>query len=274
MVVQRVEQSIRVKRERTKLAIRLAMESRWEEAASTNRLILQSDGSDVDALNRLGKALSELGRYGEAREAFSKALAISPNNPIARKNAERIGLLGKDSPKRLQRSRVAPQFFIEETARTGITHLLDTASEDILAKMSAGEPVHLETVGHGLVVKNTEGELLGTVPPKLGLRLARMMGCGNRYEAALASVDSDEVRVFIRETYQHMSQRGRPSFPAKSADQFRDYVWEGAYRFGKDEDDDGASPLPDDWEDTQDDEVPRERRSRRAVAAAAAAADL
>ena len=269
MVVQRIEDSVRVKRDRTKLAIKQAMESRWQEALATNRLILRADAKDVEALNRKGKALSELGRYGEAREAFTKALSISPNNAIAKKNVERLALLRKDTRKRPQHSRVPPQFFIEESAKTGVTALLDPASESVLAKMSAGEPAELEAGNHSLVVKNTDGEYLGTLPSKLALRLITLMDGGNRYAAALTSVGHGEVRVFIRETYQHISQRGRPSFPAKSAEEFRPYVWEGAYSYGKDEDDDASSPGMDDWDDSMDDGTPVQGRSRRRVAATA-----
>ncbi|MCH8195176.1 MAG: tetratricopeptide repeat protein [Chloroflexi bacterium] len=269
MVVQRIDDKVRVKRDRTKLAIKQAMESRWEEAVALNRLILQADAKDVEALNRMGKALSELGRYVEARQTFTKALSISPNNSIAKKNVERLGLLRKDARKRPQHSRVPPQFFIEESAKTVVTALLDPATESVLAKMSPGEPVQLEAGNHSLVVKNTDGECLGTLPPKLGLRLIALMDGGNRYAAALTSVGHGEIRVFIRETHQHMSQRGRPSFPPKSADDFRPYAWEGAYSYGKDEDDDAFSPGMDDWDDSTDDGPPILGRSRRRVAATA-----
>jgi len=129
----------------------------------------------------------------------------------------------------------------------------------------------LEAGNHGLVIKNTDGEYLGTVPPKLGLRLITLMDGGNRYAAALMSVGDGEVRVFIRETYQHMRQRGRPSFPPKSAADFRPYVWDGAYSYGKDEDDDVSAPGMDDWDDNTDDGLPALGRSRRPVAATAVA---
>src|SRR5215471_392767 len=51
-------------------AIALARESRWEEAAEKNRELLTLYSDDVSGYNRLGKALSELGHYAEAREAY------------------------------------------------------------------------------------------------------------------------------------------------------------------------------------------------------------
>ncbi len=64
-------------------AIALARESRWEEAAEKNRELLAIYPDDVSGYNRLGKALSELGRYAEARAAYTSALEIDPSNNIA-----------------------------------------------------------------------------------------------------------------------------------------------------------------------------------------------
>ena len=55
---------------KTKEAITLANETRWNEAVFVNRLIVESFPYDIAAYNRLGKALSEMGRYSEARDSF------------------------------------------------------------------------------------------------------------------------------------------------------------------------------------------------------------
>ena len=80
--------------ERTKLrkawvdhAIQLAMQSKWSEAVAANRNILEHFPKDVDAHNRLGRALREQGQYREARDAYRAAVAIDPNNGIAQKLA-------------------------------------------------------------------------------------------------------------------------------------------------------------------------------------------
>ncbi|MBI3744509.1 MAG: tetratricopeptide repeat protein [Chloroflexi bacterium] len=268
MVIQRIDLATRVKRERIRLAISLAMESRWQEAVATNRLILEADRNDIDALNRLGKALSEIGHYTEAREAFAKALAISRNNPIAKKNLDRIASLRDEKAARTQHTRVAPQFFIEETGKTGISKLVELAGKNVLARISAGEPVELKSDAHRLTVRTAVGEYLGTVEPKMGLRLLGLMRGGNRYAGAVASIEGDEVKVFIRETSQHLSQRGKLSFPPKGLDDFRPYVWEGAYRVGQDDGDDVKSRDGFEWGEGEEDETARPIR-RRAVAVGA-----
>lgn len=56
-------------RQMTQQAIRYALESQWEEAVNTNRELLRIVQRNSETLNRLGKALSELGRYGEIGRA-------------------------------------------------------------------------------------------------------------------------------------------------------------------------------------------------------------
>lgn len=87
------EEQSRQYRELSQRAIELALASRWEDAAATNHELLSAFPRDSNALNRLGKALSELGQYAHARRAYADALAIDPNNKIAKKNIERLAAL-------------------------------------------------------------------------------------------------------------------------------------------------------------------------------------
>ena len=64
-------------------AIQAALESRWSEALAINQALLERHGVDEDTHNRLGKALTELGRLDEALEAYSSSLQINPMNLIA-----------------------------------------------------------------------------------------------------------------------------------------------------------------------------------------------
>ena len=98
MKIPDAEDKVRVRKEKAKKAIALAMQNRWEDAVSLNRSILKDFSDDLEAYNRLGKALSELGRNREATEAFQSALQISPTNSIARKNLERLSRLGDEAP--------------------------------------------------------------------------------------------------------------------------------------------------------------------------------
>ena len=91
------EERARLRRELTEQAIKLALDSQWEEAVEINQRLLSAVPHDLSTLNRLGKALSEVGRYSEARQAYAQALEIEPGNNIARKNLDRLAQLG-DAP--------------------------------------------------------------------------------------------------------------------------------------------------------------------------------
>ena len=225
-VTYQTEERTRIRRQKADLAIRLALQSRWEDAVTVNRDIVSLYPSDVDAWNRLGKALAELGRYQESREAYTKTLELDSTNTIARKNLARLAVLGEMAPARAEPKRqLDPQIFIEETGKTGIT-TLHRVNQEILARMTAGDRVELRPEGNVLLVENARGEYLGEVEPKLGLRLLKLMQGGNQYAAALTSLANATGRVIIKEVYQHPSQAGRPSFPAIGTEVVRPYIRE------------------------------------------------
>src|SRR4029077_15026009 len=74
-------------------AVQLAIAGKWDEAVKLNRFIIESFGADEEAQNRLGKALSEMGKLKEAKASYEAALKLNPMNSIAKKNAARINAL-------------------------------------------------------------------------------------------------------------------------------------------------------------------------------------
>lgn len=216
------EDQARIRRQLTQKAIELAMQGRWEEAVAVNREILDSFPSDPDAYNRLGRALMELGRYPEARQAYQQALELDPYNSIAKKNLERLAVLGDQAgaPQR-EPQRVTPQLFMSEMGRTGVVLLEHTAPQEVLARKAAGDEVFLRVDNQRLIVEDAQGTYLGEVEPRHALRLIRLMQGGNRYAAAIASIGDDQVRVMVREVYQHPDLAGRLSFPPARAEALR-----------------------------------------------------
>jgi hypothetical protein len=222
-MVFQAEDRTKAKRQQSDLAIQLALHGRWTEAAQLNRSIIESFPTDVDACNRLGKAMTELGRYSDARAAYMRTLEIDSVNSIARKNLERLAALGDAAPPRTASQKLSPQMFIEETGKTGVTTLI-RLNEELSARMTAGDQVMVQPRNGSLVVQSIDGEYLGEVEPKLSQRLTRLMKGGNEYVAAIAALARHEVRVFIRETFQHGSQTGKLSFPAAVTEPFRPYT--------------------------------------------------
>lgn len=227
----------KLKRRWVEQAVSLAMQNRWEDAVDANRRILEQFPNDVDAHNRLGRALTELGRYGAARDSYSRALGLDPHNTIAQKNLTRLSVLSEEKAPSKAREQVDPRLFIAETGKTGVTTLLRVAPRETLATLTVGDKVYLKPEGRALTVRNASGDYLGQVEPRLSQRLIDLMKGGNRYAAALMSMDENNVRVIIREVYQDPSQSGKVSFPTKGSETvgIRPYTKESLVRYEEEE---------------------------------------
>ena len=211
----------KLKRDKSKEAIQMALTGKWREAINVNQDILYYFPEDVEALNRFGKARLEMGEYSQAGEAFQKVLDLSPHNSIAKRNLNRLSNLPGTHAVAQEGKKVLPHLFLEDGGKSGITRLRNPASIEVLAKVAAGDSVPLETHNNTLVVKSLDGDDLGYVEPKLGRRLVRLMGQGNRYDAVVQSAGQDLISVIIREAYKDPSLLGVQSFPALGADEHR-----------------------------------------------------
>lgn len=213
------DEKMRIRRRLQEKAIELAAMNKWEDAVETNRQILGL-GEDPDTYNRIGKAYMELGLYTESRDAYQNTLKITPTNSIARKNIARLDALiarGFESGQASRRARqqVDLRMFITETGRTAITTLIDVPKGPAVDALITGEKMEFRVDGKTVYVIDSDGTVIGRLEPKLGQRLAELIGGGNRYLAAIAQSDPRIVRLLIRETYQDPSQRNRISFPGK-----------------------------------------------------------
>jgi len=219
------EEQVRLRRQRSKNAIALAMQGRWREAVAANQEIIESFPNDVDAYNRLGKAYIELGEYSLAKEAYTRAIELDPYNIIAQKNLRRLSYLGEAvvSPE-ADSDKAKPQHFIEETGKAGVVNLYHLTPREVLAKIVAGDRVYLRVNGSSLSVENSRGEYLGVVEPRHAQRLIKLMEGGNKYAAAIVSSAEDRVSVIIREVYQDPTQAGQLSFPPRGGEGLRPYL--------------------------------------------------
>jgi tetratricopeptide (TPR) repeat protein len=227
------EEQVRIRRQRSKNAIALAMQGRWREAVAANQEIIESFPNDVDAYNRLGKAYMELGEYALAREAYTKAIELDSYNIIAQKNLRRLSYLGEAAvTAEADSDKAKPEHFIEETGKAGVVNLYRLAPREILAKIVAGDRVYLKINDSALAVENSRGEYLGQVEPRHAQRLIKLMEGGNKYAAAIVSSTEDKVSVIIREVYQDPSQAGQLSFPPKGGEGLRPYLSDKVLRRG------------------------------------------
>jgi tetratricopeptide (TPR) repeat protein len=227
------EEQVRIRRQRSKNAIALAMQGRWREAVAANKEIIESFPNDVDAYNRLGKAYIELGEYALAKEAYTRAVELDAYNIIALKNLRRLSYLGEEAVSlQADSDKAKPEHFIEETGKAGVVSLHRLAPREVLAKIVAGDRVYLKISDSSLAVENGRGEYLGQVESRHAQRLIKLIEGGNKYSAAIVSSAEDRVAIIIREVYQDPSQAGQLSFPPKGGEGLRPYLSEKMLRRG------------------------------------------
>ena len=206
-----------------------------------NQLILDSS-AEVDAMNRLGKALMELIRYGEAREVLDKVVSIAPYNIIAKKNLARLTQL-ENTPltsRQVRKAGSAPQLFIEESGKSGTTLLQKVSTGQVVAQIAPSESTDLVVENNTIKVYTRDNEYLGQIEPKLGRRLIRLMLGGNRYDSAIIGVNNQGISIIIREIFRHRSLHNVCSFPTRTKEEHRVYLSESMakYMAGDDPDDD------------------------------------
>jgi hypothetical protein len=233
-----------MKRLRSEKAIQLAMQNKWQEAADINRQILEHFPDDVDTLNRLGKALLELGQYAESRDQYLKATKADPSNGIAAKNLVRLTKLAEEaaaSPVATvsHAQRVDPSLFIEESGKTAVTDLVDRSPFQSIQTLTPGDKLSLRVENGTVRVVGPDDAVVGQLEPRIGQRVVRLVAAGNRYSAAITSIDEQHVRIIIREEHRDPSMRARPSFPTQAPTEIRPYTKDSVFRTDvEDEDDD------------------------------------
>ncbi|MCX6024421.1 MAG: hypothetical protein NTZ05_22365 [Chloroflexi bacterium] len=251
MVTFQPEEKTRLKRQKEEQAISLAMQSRWEDAAVINQSILEMFPNDVDSYNRLGKALTELGRYGAARSSYGKSLELDPSNSIARRNHQRLaGMKETSKPVQATTAKVDPRLFIEERGKTAVVVLQQPAPREVISRVNAGDLVGLKTSGRTLMVETSGGVYLGRVEPKLAMRVIKMMQGGNKYAAAVTSIADGAAKVIIKEVFQSPTLAGQVSFPG-SADSggVRPYTRDSLLKYGYEDEEEYQDENDDSWDE-------------------------
>jgi tetratricopeptide (TPR) repeat protein len=221
-------------------AVAAALDADWPRALELNTKILEASPDDVEARNRLGRALIEQGRLDEAKVAFAEVLKAEPYNSIAIRGTQRVDQLSEHKAKPVTtNTKTQPRLFIEDMGKTGILRLINPAPAYILARYSAGSECSLREQEGLLAVHARDGELLGFLEPKVGRRLIDLIRTGNQYVAAMVSNDQGNARVAIREVLQSAENASRISFPGHhrpAETKERAYIKGNFFRFGRDAD--------------------------------------
>ena len=232
-------------------AVQAALEADWTRAVGLNTKILEANAEDLEARNRLGRALLETGKLEEAKVAYTEVIKAEPNNPIALRNVARLTTLLEHKTKiNATKSKTQPRLFIEDMGKTGILRLINPAPAHVVAKYSPGAEAELRERDGLIAVHARDGELLGFLEPKVGRRLLDLINTGNQYVVAVVSNDQQNPRVAIRETLQSPENAQRISFPGHhrpAETKERAYIKGNFFRFGGEEEED----TDDEAEDTE-----------------------
>lgn len=194
-------------------AIEAARENDWLKAAKLNLEILSQNEKDIEALNRLAHAYSELGKISQAKKTYHYVLAIDPYNSIAQKNLKKLNTLKEHQiPSSYANTTTSPCIFLEEPGKTRVVTLVNPAPASLLSTLSPGEPVELIFKKHQVSITR-EKTYLGALPDDLAHRLIHLYRVGNKYEANVLSVEGNNLQIFLQETKRGKRLGNHPSFP-------------------------------------------------------------
>ena len=251
----RTPASIRLKRDLGQEAVSLAVKGEWMRSTEVNKAILELFPDDVEAMNRLVKALIELGSYVDAHAVLDRVWETAPYNKIAKKNRARLDQLAaspgaaKRAKKTAGASAALPPVFIEESGKSATTILRNTTGNKAVIHVSSSDQVVLSPEKNTVTVRTLDGQLLGQVEPKLSSRLARLMSGGNKYTAAIVTVNEQGVSIIIRETFKNPSLGNVCSFPTKVKQDDRASLNETVARLLREDDRDADQDADEDDEE-------------------------
>lgn len=197
-------------------AVSAALNGNWEKAIEINKSIIKRDSKDVDALNRLARALAEHGDLNKAKTTARKVTKIDPFNKIALKSLEKWKKL--KGGETYVSSPSSAKTFLEEPGKTKIVSLIHTGSVKTLSKLDSGDEVRLNSHGHKISVCTPDGKYIGRLPDDLSARLKQLIKHGNEYQIFVKSQTDNEVKVFIRETKRSEKLSDIPSFSSEKID--------------------------------------------------------
>lgn len=189
-------------------AISATLNGNWSEALAINEEILATEPKDIDTLNRLAFAYTILGKTKEAKATYQKVLEIDSANPIAQKNLKRLGTSNKAQTS----LHISTNMFLEESGKTKIVTLTNTAPVQVIKTLQMGQLLHLCIKRSKIFVQDDAKQYIGMLPDDIGRRLTKFLEGGNAYSSYVKSARDHEVVIFIRETTRAKKFKDQPSF--------------------------------------------------------------
>ena len=190
-------------------AIRASLQQDWEQAIELNVYILQRNPQDIATLNRLAKAYVQKNQVEQAKDLYQKVLEIDRFNPIATKCIQKLSLDAghtvTDCPDYLIN-------LIDEPGKTAVLPLTRLANHDIISQLRTGQKLKLIPKNRYLAAYTELGVYVGNIPDQNSAILLSFINQGNQYEAAIKTMATSSVTIFIREIHRCDDLSNTPSF--------------------------------------------------------------
>lgn len=195
-----------------KKSIKQALNQDWINAIASNREILKNIPEDINTLNRLAKALIEIGEISEAKIIIRQILSLDCFNTVAKNNLERLKSISKSSS---PNTTICTNHicFIEEPGKTLVVNLVNLGNPNITSKLAIGQEIQLKPTGRKIKVITNKNQYIGSLPDDLGLSLIHFLKLGNKYQTFIKSCNCRQITVFIKEVKKSSRAKGMDSFP-------------------------------------------------------------
>jgi len=179
-------------------AIRAALTGNWQKAIELNNKLLKINSADIDALNRIARAYAENGDLQKAKLSTKKVLKLDALDPIANR------CVGKwdnyKSHSNNGSSRISPDIFIENIARTKIIDLINLGTVDNFLNLDCGDTVKLVSNMHRIHVNSMDGKYIGRFPDDLAAKYIKYIRDGVSYDVVIKSSDKSQVKILVKPT--------------------------------------------------------------------------
>jgi tetratricopeptide (TPR) repeat protein len=200
------------------IAIKCALDKKWDLAIEANLQILEDNSHDIDTWNRLGFAYMQTKKFDKSESAYKKVLERDATNPIAIKNIKKVQSLAKGQANGHSTAEHTSvdisrnDVYIEEAGKTKTVELKNVADKKTLSSLQSGEIVMLVPKRSKIFIQTSEKKFIGMLPDNIGMRLTSFIQGGNEYQACIKSVTDKNVVVFIKEVKKVDKFKSQPSF--------------------------------------------------------------
>lgn len=197
-----------------KQAINNAMNGQWIDAIKFNEDIIKIDKKNIEAYLRLGFAYLQINKIKKAKQYYSQALKIQPNNNFVKKNLERIKILDSKKLTSSNTTPLDPLLFVDIPGKTKTVSLVNCGPKSVLAKLTVGQRVFLINKKRRVEIRTEDKEYTGCLPDDLSKRLAIFIKNGGIFSVYIKETSLKNITVLIKEEKKGAKMMKFVAFPS------------------------------------------------------------